>query len=73
MAERWRTGRRNFRAIYRQVGPEPSDADECVGLLDTPEIARMFVDAVNAQGRIHHSVRCMCRLCKDVREVGESG
>jgi hypothetical protein len=39
------------RTIYRQVGPGPSDADELVGLMDTPDLARMVVDAMNARDR----------------------
>jgi len=48
---RWRTGRKVGRTIYRQVGPGPSDADELVGLMDTPDLARMVVDAMNARDR----------------------
>jgi hypothetical protein len=44
MAERYRTGRSIGRTIY-QVREDGSEV--CVGLLDTPELARMFVDAVN--------------------------
>jgi hypothetical protein len=43
----YRTGSSNGRAIYVQAGAEPAKTDVCVGLLDTPELARMFVDTVN--------------------------
>ena len=48
-APRWRTGRKVGRTIYRQVGDGPSDADELVGVMDTPELARMVVDALNGR------------------------
>lgn len=44
----WRVGRSVGRTIYRQVGPDATKADELIGLMDTPELARMVVDAVNA-------------------------
>jgi hypothetical protein len=40
------------RTIYHQVGPEPSDDDELVGLLDTPVLASLFVWAVNNADRL---------------------
>ncbi len=47
----YRTGRKVGRTIYRQVGTEPSDDDELVGLLDTPVLAEMFVMAINELDR----------------------
>ena len=47
MAEHYRTGRRNHRVIYLQVGSEPSDDDVMVGSFDTAQLARLFVDSVN--------------------------
>ncbi|MCA1673038.1 MAG: hypothetical protein LC799_12855 [Actinobacteria bacterium] len=44
---RWRTGRKVGRTIYLQQGDEPSDDDQLIGLMDTPELARQVVDAVN--------------------------
>lgn len=43
----FRTGRKVGRTIYQQVGPKPSDDDVLVGVMDTPELAATFVDAVN--------------------------
>jgi 6-pyruvoyltetrahydropterin/6-carboxytetrahydropterin synthase len=44
----WRTGRRVGRTIYAQAGPEPSDDDLLIGVMDTPELAAEAVDAHNA-------------------------
>lgn len=48
MKEIWRVGRSVFRTIYIQHGDEPAKGDALVGLMDTPELARRVVDAVNA-------------------------
>lgn len=49
MGERYRNGRKVGINIYRQIGDEPSDADEPVGVVwDSPELAAAFVDAMNA-------------------------
>lgn len=45
--ERWRTGRRVGRTIYRQHGPVPGDNDLLIGVMDTPELAALVVRAVN--------------------------
>lgn len=45
--ECWRTGRTVGRTIYRQVGPEPSDDDVLIGVMDTPELAGIVVESVN--------------------------
>lgn len=44
---RLRTGRKVSRTLYEQLGPEPSDADPVVGLVDTPELAAEIAAAVN--------------------------
>jgi len=36
-------------AVYRQSGQEPSDDDEPIGILDTPDLAELVVRAVNGQ------------------------
>lgn len=46
MPERFRTGRSIGRTVY-QV--EEDGSERCVGMLDTPELARLFVDAANAR------------------------
>lgn len=48
MTERWRTGRKVGRTIYMQTGPEPSDEDILIGMMDTASLAQDAVDAVNA-------------------------
>ncbi len=50
VSQRWRTGRKVKRTIYVQTGPKPSDEDMLVGVMDTPELARIVVDAVNTCG-----------------------
>lgn len=43
----WRVGRKVRRTIYRQVGPEPSDDDVLIGVMDTAELAAEVVAARN--------------------------
>lgn len=43
----YRTGRKVGRTIYAQCGPEPSDRDQLIGLMDSPELAAFAVDAMN--------------------------
>lgn len=45
----WRVGRSVGRTLYRQVAEEPSQQDELIGLMDTPELAQQVVDAIHAQ------------------------
>jgi len=45
----WRVGRHVGRTIYEQSGDEPGDDDRLIGLMDTPELARIVVDAVNGK------------------------
>jgi hypothetical protein len=49
----WRTGRHVGHHLYLQKGRRPSDGDEPIGTLFTPELARQAVDAVNAVQRVH--------------------
>jgi hypothetical protein len=44
----WRTGRKVGRTIYAQVGAIPSDDDQLIGVMDTPELATETVRAHNA-------------------------
>lgn len=44
----WGVGRSVGRTIYRQRGDDRAKGDELIGLMDTPELARQVVDAVNA-------------------------
>lgn len=43
----WRTGRKVGRTIYAQAGREPSDVDELIGVMDTPDLAEEAVRAHN--------------------------
>lgn len=36
--------------LYIQRGDEPSDDDPCVGMVITPDVAKVIVQAVNADG-----------------------
>jgi hypothetical protein len=45
----WRVGRKLGRTIYIQEGPEPSDLDLVIGMMDAPSYAHLLVDAVNGQ------------------------
>lgn len=42
-----RQGRKVGRTLYEQAGPEPSDQDELIGVMDTVLLAAMVVAAVN--------------------------
>jgi hypothetical protein len=46
-APAWRTGRKVGRTIYFQRGPEPSDDDPLVGVMDTPALAEAVVRGLN--------------------------
>lgn len=46
--EVWRTGRSVGRTVYRQVGDGHAEEDELIGVMDSPELAALVVDAVNA-------------------------
>lgn len=44
----YRTGRKVGRTLYKQVGRSPSDDDQLIGVLDTPELALYAADAMSA-------------------------
>lgn len=46
----YRVGRKVGRTIYRQSEYDPSDDDELVGMMDSRELAKLAVDAMNAAG-----------------------
>lgn len=46
-APRYRVGRSLGRTVYRVVGAEPSNDDELIGLMDTPELGALVVAALN--------------------------
>jgi len=50
----WRTGRKNHRTIYVQLGAEPSDDDPFIGCLDSGELAAEACAGHNAllEGRM---------------------
>lgn len=45
---RYRVGRKVGRTIYRQLGPEPSDGDTLVGVMDTRVMAEAAVLGLNS-------------------------
>jgi hypothetical protein len=45
-----RVGRKVGRTLYWQRGDEPSDMDELVGMVDTPDWAYLICHAVNDSG-----------------------
>jgi hypothetical protein len=47
----WRQGRSVGRTIYVMVGDEPSKDDLLIGVMDSPGLAAVVVDAVNTAGR----------------------
>jgi hypothetical protein len=48
-AAQWRTGRTVGRTIYAMRGSAPSDTDPLIGVMDTPELARVAVSDHNIQ------------------------
>lgn len=42
-----RVGRSAGRTIYVQTGEGPADGDLMIGIVDSPELARLIVDTVN--------------------------
>ena len=44
----WRPGRESGRTLYEQRGPEPSDRDLLIGVLDYPEVVDIAARSVNA-------------------------
>lgn len=52
----WRTGRKLGRTVYAQRGAEPSDDDQLIGVMDTPELAaeacRAHNQSLNWYGRL---------------------
>lgn len=50
----YRTGRKNHRTIYLQSGEQPSDTDEQVGTMDTPDLGRLTVAALNGSCQPNH-------------------
>lgn len=50
----WRIGRKLGRTIYRQLGDQPSDHDELIGVMDDPSDAELAVTAVNEHLRAMH-------------------
>lgn len=42
----WRMGRKRGRNLYRQEGPQPSDSDRFLGIMETAELAEKVVEAM---------------------------
>jgi hypothetical protein len=66
----WRTGRKVGRTIYVQVGPQASDDDPLIGMMDSPVLADMVVSAHNL---IVMTLRDRGRCERCGREFGEFG
>lgn len=49
MEMRWRVGRKVGRTIYAMVGPEPSDDDILIGMMDSVALAMDAVGAHNTR------------------------
>lgn len=49
---RWRVGHKLGRTVYAMVGETASDDDELLGMMDTPELAALVVNAHNALHQI---------------------
>jgi len=48
----YRTGRHLGRTIYQVVGDGPSEHDELIGIMDTPAVGAMVVEALNLANRL---------------------
>jgi hypothetical protein len=66
----FRTGRRQPRTLYLQVGAEPSDKDQAIGMLDTPGLAAFAVDAMNVCVERGHLAMGTwpCMVCGEERQ-----
>jgi hypothetical protein len=53
MTDRFRTGRKVGRTIYRLIGDDPNGEEELIGLMDTRELAAFAVEAMNRADREH--------------------
>lgn len=60
MSDRLRVGRKVGRTIYRQLGPEPSDEDPLIGVMDTVEDAIRVVAAARILDEVHRTLRLEC-------------
>lgn len=64
----YRVGRRVGRTIYRQNGVEASDADELIGVMDTPELARLAAAAMSGEG-CGHDLEAFDRQARELAEL----
>lgn len=46
---KWRVGRKVGRTVYAQLGKEPSDGDQLIGVFDTIELAQKAVEDHNSK------------------------
>ena len=61
----WRTGRKVGRTMYARLGPEASDEDPLIGMMDTPELAAAAVAAHNYCLNVHGEAGSNPRYCSD--------
>jgi hypothetical protein len=69
----WRQGRKVGRTIYVQRGGDPSDDDELIGVMDTPELARAACEGFNRlnfveQHRMHEALDLSSRITMALTE-----
>lgn len=71
----WRTGRKVGRTIYALTGPEPSDGDRLIGVMDSAELAADAVAAHNEvlrlQGRVNQLSSVLLARTDDLRAIRE--
>lgn len=48
----YRVGRKLGRTLYWQAGPEASDDDDCIGMLDETYIAKQIAQALNGSAAV---------------------
>jgi phosphopantetheinyl transferase len=69
-----RTGRKVGRTIYIQIGGEPSDDDQLVGVMDTPELAAGVTTAFNVargSGLVAIPIQTLEQIGQDNEEMRE--
>lgn len=48
MRMKWRQGMKLGRTLYAQIGPEPTEFDTLIGMIDNSHLARYIVEIHNA-------------------------
>jgi len=58
---RWRTGRKVLRTVYARLGDTPSDGDPLIGVMDTPELAKLAAAAPELLERLKEMPCIVCQ------------